>query len=468
MTHPRARLLAAASFAALSAAPAARADDSTGHLLNQLLNAQPGQSRLGDAQETRDLAGFWLIPNVEPFLDPRKSFIKIGLDEPQPAPINMGRIDPLIGDDPLGIMATPLRNVELWMRENLGVRTDLYDLTVAQRASRALPGREPWAISNRFNLRFDWKLWEIQGAGTGSFTAQFRANNNWSAQNVNLSSAIGSSVVAVDSADSAKYAAIQRFFFQQGFAEDRLLVGAGKINPNDTTAQNFFAGDETNQFLASVFNGGDALPSGWSSTLPGVYAQFIPCDGLYVNAIATSPLGGGTTGLGFGAVGDGLYMVGAEAGLVVALGAQRELAGRYSVFVCNTNAGNATTGASSKQYGSAMAVIAQQFIDRDIGLWISYELSDRDVSPASQELTFGGLIENTFNRHGDAAGIALGWTKPSVPGEREQKTLEAFYRLRLTGSMELSPDIQMVVDPTNPAASTGVTWVFGLRSKIKF
>lgn len=440
-----------------------------GHFLDALINVKPGDTRLGNYDDTRDLAAFWLIPNVDPFFGSQKKFIHLAIDTPQPLPINAGRIDPFLKTlDPLSSIASPLRNVELWMRENLSLRNDLYDLLVLQRASTGLPGQDRGAVTNRFNWRMDWKAWEIQGLGTGSFTAQFRANNNWSSQNVNLSNAIGSTAVNVDTAESAQYYALSRLFVQQGFFDDRVLIGAGKINPNDTTAANFFAGDETNQFLASVFNGGDALPVGWNGVLPGVYAQCIPADGVYVNAILTSPLGASSTGFGLNTLNQGLYFAGAEAGFVTALGANRELVGRYSIFVCNTNAGLTTTGASNKQYGSAMAIIAQQFIDRDLGVWFSYQLSDANVSAATQEFAFGASIENSFGRYGDNFGIALGWTDSSQSGDRNQKTIETYYRIRLTGSIELSPDVQIIFDPSNPAAKSGATWVFGLRTKIHF
>jgi len=112
-----------------------------------------------------------------------------------------------------------------------------------------------------------------------------------------------------------------------------------------------------------------------------------------------------------------------------------------------------------------MTLIAQQFIDRDLGVWMSYQLSDANVSPASQEFTFGGSLENAFSRHGDGAGLALAWTDSSTAGDRQQKTIETYYRLRLTGSLELTADLQLIDDPSNPQAKGGATWVFGLRQK---
>jgi len=458
----------AASTAAISLATIALADDTTDRFLKALSTINMNDSRFGTLRETQDFGTFWLVPNVEPFFGAHKPFIRLSLDAPQSIPIDEGRIDPLFSFDPFSPIASPLRNLELWMRERLSVKTDLYNCTVAQQASTSIAGQSRGAVSNRFSYRIDWKAWEIAGVGLGSITAQFRANNNWSAQNVNIGNAIGSSVVYVDSVDNSMTTFLSRLYAQQGFCDDRILVGAGKILPNDTTGLNFFADDETNQFLASCFDGGDAMPIGWNSYLPGAFAQFIPVDGFYVNTLLTSPLGALNSGGGFDTVGDGFYLVGAEAGMVTTLGSDKDLLGRYSVFVCNTNAGTETSTTHNKQYGNAMTLLAQQFIDRDMGVWLSYQLSDANVSPASQEFTFGASLENAFARHGDGAGIGLGWTDSSTSGDRQQKTIESYYRLRLTGSLELTADLQLIDDPSNPQAKGGATWVFGLRSKIKF
>ena len=469
LNRPTQRLAFGTAFlASVSCVSVSLGDDATDRFLKALSTTSMNETRLGTLSETQDFGTFWLVPNVDPFFGPHKPFIRLAMDAPQPTPIDEGRIDPLLSTDPFSPITSPLRNLELWMRERLSVRTDLYNCTVAQQASSSIAGQVRGAVSNRFNYRIDWKAWEIEGVGLGSITAQFRANNNWSAQNVNLSAAIGSNINIVDSVENSMNAFLTRLYVQQGFCDDRILVGAGKILPNDTTGVNFFADDETSQFLASSFDGGNAMPLGWNSYLPGAFAQFIPIDGFYVNTLLTSPLGALNSGGGFGTAGDGFYLVGAEAGIVTTLGSNKDLMGRYSIFVCNTNAGNDTVATNNKQYGNAMTLIAQQFIDRDLGVWMSYQLSDANVSPASQEFTFGGSLENAFSRHGDGAGLALAWTDSSTAGDRQQKTIETYYRLRLTGSLELTADLQLIDDPSNPQAKGGATWVFGLRSKIKF
>ena len=45
---------------------------------------------------------------------------------------------------------------------------------------------------------------------------------------------------------------------------------------------------------------------------------------------------------------------------------------------------------------------------------------------------------------------------------------QTYDRANFTGGMELTVDLQLIDDPSNPQAKGGATWVLGLRSKIKF
>lgn len=79
---------------------------------------------------------------------------------------------------------------------------------------------------------------------------------------------------------------------------------------------------------------------------------------------------------------------------------------------------------------------------------------------------------------GDLFGLGLAWARPTnpprlpiqVPGLdtlRDQYTWEAFYRFMLTPNLALTPDLQLVVDPSlNPAED--LLWVLGFRARVSF
>ena len=65
--------------------------------------------------------------------------------------------------------------------------------------------------------------------------------------------------------------------------------------------------------------------------------------------------------------------------------------------------------------------------------------------------------------------MAYNWSKPSdlLPDQRSQSLVEAFYRIQLTDSMQLTPDIQVVFDPSTRSDTDSVV-VIGLRLTTDF
>ena len=77
---------------------------------------------------------------------------------------------------------------------------------------------------------------------------------------------------------------------------------------------------------------------------------------------------------------------------------------------------------------------------------------------------------------GDLFGLGFSWAHPSnlassvVPGLdalRDQYTWEAFYRFTLTPNLALTPDLQLVRNPSLTPESERL-WVFGFRSRVSF
>jgi porin len=66
-------------------------------------------------------------------------------------------------------------------------------------------------------------------------------------------------------------------------------------------------------------------------------------------------------------------------------------------------------------------------------------------------------------------GIGLNWSRPSdtavAPGLDDQYTAELFYRIQLSQSLAITPDIQLIIDPAlNPDDDS--IFVAGLRVRL--
>jgi porin len=74
----------------------------------------------------------------------------------------------------------------------------------------------------------------------------------------------------------------------------------------------------------------------------------------------------------------------------------------------------------------------------------------------------GGLgirFENT-----DVFGIGFSWGRPFGANPRDQYTAEAFYRWQATDILAITPNFQLILDPSNNASESSIA-VFGVRAR---
>jgi porin len=72
-----------------------------------------------------------------------------------------------------------------------------------------------------------------------------------------------------------------------------------------------------------------------------------------------------------------------------------------------------------------------------------------------------------FRRRGDMFGITLSHSEPASGAKHHESVMEAFYRLRLTKSVDLGPDLEVSMHPTF-ASKAYTTALLGMRMRIMF
>jgi porin len=70
-----------------------------------------------------------------------------------------------------------------------------------------------------------------------------------------------------------------------------------------------------------------------------------------------------------------------------------------------------------------------------------------------------------FGRRGDMFGLAIIHSQPIAPAHHHETVIESFYRLRLTKSVDLGPDLELSIHPTY-ASRAYTTALLGLRMRI--
>lgn len=67
----------------------------------------------------------------------------------------------------------------------------------------------------------------------------------------------------------------------------------------------------------------------------------------------------------------------------------------------------------------------------------------------------------------DLFGVALGWANPTNDLLPDQFTAEAFYRFQVTPQLAVTPDVQLIVDPSLDPTEDYL-WALGMRARIAF
>ena len=123
-----------------------------------------------------------------------------------------------------------------------------------------------------------------------------------------------------------------------------------------------------------------------------------------------------------------------------------------------------SAGGTAIGKGNGLAFTAHWFFQDRFAPYFRFGFSD-------------GAGENTFYkkdiqighglrfRHYDILGTSLSWNEPNIDGTKDQYTGEIFYRINITAHFEITPSVQLIVNPTfNPNTNSLV--YFGLRGRI--
>lgn len=91
-----------------------------------------------------------------------------------------------------------------------------------------------------------------------------------------------------------------------------------------------------------------------------------------------------------------------------------------------------------------------------------------DTGSSIKRVFDAGLVNiHPFGRRGDMYGASFTLTDPSHGAKHHESLFETFYRLRLTPSLDVGPDLEVSIHPTN-SPSKYTTALLGLRMRVIF
>jgi hypothetical protein len=275
-------------------------------------------------------------------------------------------------------------------------------------------------------------------------------------------------------------------------SREKLELTFGKIDIFGFFDQNEAAGDESIQFLNSVFVHNPLLDAGGEVAVDanGFQPGFIAA---YVNEtnkaepwrLSLGVFGAGERGANYQrSLSSPLLIAQAEKQLKLFGG----LSGNYRAYAWHRNGVTQLDGVSQDNH-TGFGLSADQRIGDGMNLFARYGKLIKGQLPFDQALTVGAELNGGYwGRGGDAIGIAGAWLKSSGGYRRlggsgdlhgdgsgaftyaasgAEKLAEIYYRYRISPQFEVSPDFQWIGRPgANPEAKS--VKVVGVRANVSF
>lgn len=365
-------------------------------------------------------------------------------------------MDPLFENDPFDFIFKPIADLKSNLKDNH--QLDFYDVsyTILYQHANHAPSGDNSLLSGRFDLGANWELLDW-GGESGSIGFLMRWGTNFSHnQDYSLNSRVGSIQNISFLGGAQQQATLNLLYWRQTFMDQKLAVYVGKLHPNQHVDLSTVANDERTQFLAGPFDGNPTNPQ-IAAYAPGLAFEYKMDNDFYLHGIMTDALARADTGLS--TLHRGRFYKAVELGYKPMGPDNTPTASNYRAYVWHedTSAGNGMG-------------VGLGFDHEMQGGWVPFArwgYANPDVAPVEHTVAVGLTNIRPFGREGDMFGIAGTWANPSDDSLREEKLFEIFYRIQVTENMELSPDLQFVVDPSlNP--SEDLVTIVGLRLKVLF
>lgn len=365
--------------------------------------------------------------------------------------------DPLFRQDPLRFGMNPFDRTFNGLRRAEGLTFAASYTLLNQYATSTPEGvRHNWA-TGRLDLTGGWKAYD-HGSNAGSFSLLVRSGVNLGvSQQFNLSDSLGSGLVlnCLPGSGPQRPITLNILYYRQDFYNKKMAFYVGKIHPNEFISLSLYNNDERSQFLNAENDGNLTIPSD-GTYAGGAALEYQATEHVYVHMVTIDTEGGQEKNLK--TLSDKKYMNAVELGWKKGAPSRQEHIFRFLVWRDDT----ATTGSGA-----------------GVGFGTDYELKSGWVpfgrlgagtdSGSSIKRVFDAGLANIrpFGRRGDMFGAAINITDPSHGAKHHESLFETFYRVRLTKSLELGPDLEVSVHPTNSPTKYS-TAVLGIRGKIIF
>jgi porin len=136
---------------------------------------------------------------------------------------------------------------------------------------------------------------------------------------------------------------------------------------------------------------------------------------------------------------------------------------KISITYWNTDAYTNPSDANIAS-GEGVAVSAHWFFEEKYIPYARFAFSNGNGENAFYKKDFQIGHGYRFRSH-DILGIGLSWAETNIPDVKDQYTAEIFYRFNLTAHLEITPDLQYIINPTFNSNESSLLY-YGIRGRI--
>jgi porin len=365
--------------------------------------------------------------------------------------------DPLIHSDPLAPIFRPINRLADKSAQSLRLKFGATYTFLNQYATITPDTVRHNQLSGRLDFTGAWNAYE-HGSTAGSISLLVRSGTNIGiSQQFNLNDRLGSGLYlnCLQGGGPQEPITLNILYWRQDFLYHRLSFYVGKIHPNEYVTLSMFNNDERSQFLNGANDGNDAVASD-GTYAGGAAMEFQATRHFFVHAVAIDTEGAQQRNIE--------TLVDRKYGETVELGWTSGTLGEeyrlYRIGMWRDDTKNNGSG-----YGG--------------GFEFDHELSNgwtpfgrfafgTTKGTAIKDIYGLGLARvHPFGRTGDMFGAAFNYSQPNLPGKRHESVFETFYRLRLTQSVRIGPDLEVSIHPTY-ANKAYTTTLLGARMEVIF
>jgi len=355
------------------------------------------------------------------------------------------RYDALFPVGPLEPLHVQWERFTRHLAQTIGLELGLNYTTLYQRSDTSLPGRQSQGAVGDLDFFGRWNLVNRGGPWPGAMVFFTEGRHRYTKiPPSDLGDAIGSLWGTTNAFTTQDYALTQ-LYWEQGSVEDRLVYRLGKMDPESIYDRSRYV-SANEAFLNRAFS--TTLAMAVPTTGLGGAVAISPITNTYIVGGVHDANGAKTT---FGEIEKGELFAAIELG--VAPGHGKPGAGLYHVTLWHSDAREEANIPS----GRGIALTLQQELGPggNIVPFFRYSYGDGGATPVRQAIAAGLGLEKPFGQNNDLIGIGFSWGQPTDSTLQDQYVLEAFYRVQVTPHTNLSPDIQLILHPSeNPAEET--------------